>query len=147
MATASPETLPSVTIGETFTVIVSIIPGPFESISSVSASLAGVPLEPGITVTSGSSSVTISGKHQNTFTDVFTYTEPGQVAPVNNITGRGNMPPNKNLFNLNQDQRKSETRTFNIIVNGGSSIAVTQVVTNPLETMRQFMADYKYKGA
>ena len=147
MATTSIDVLPSVLIGDSFSVTVSIIPGPLEVISSVSGSLAGLPLEPGITITSGTSSVTISGKHQNTFTDVFTYAEPGRSDLVSSVTGRGNVPPNKNLYDLNQDKRKSETRTYNLLVNGSISLTVTQEVLNALETMRQFMANYSYKGA
>lgn len=150
MATASPSTLSPVTIGDTFSVTVSIIPDELEVISSVTGSLSGTPIEQSIVVSSGSSSVTISGQHQNTFTDKFLYTEPGQtdltVTPTETI-GRGNVPSDKNLFKLTQDTRKSETRTYNIVVNGNINIPVTQEVLNPLEPMRQFMANYRYKGA
>lgn len=150
MATASPSVLPPVIVGTVFSVTVSIIPGALEIISSVSGSLSGSPTETGITVTAGVSSVTISGKHENTFTDVFKYTEPGEsdltVAPFE-VIGRGKIPPSKNLFDLNQDTRKSETRTYNLVINGSSTLSITQEVLNPLEAMRQFMATYDYKGS
>ena len=150
MATASPSVLSPVTVGETFTVTVTVVPGQYETVSSVTGSLSGTPLEPGITVTGGSTSITISGKHQNTFTDIFQYTEPGQsdltVTPTT-VTGRGNVPSDKNLFDLNQDKRKSEIRTYNLVVNGNTTLTVTQEVLNPLESMRQFMANYSYKGS
>jgi hypothetical protein len=150
MATASPSTLSSVVIGDSFSVTVSIIPDEFEVISSVTGSLSGTPIEQTIVVTDGISSVTISGRHQNTFTDKFLYTEPGQtdltVTP-NEAIGRGNVPSDKNLFKLTQDLRRSEIRTYNIVVNGNINISVTQEVLNPLEPMRQFMANYRYKGA
>lgn len=151
MPTASPSSLGSVVIGDQFTVTVDIIPSTqFEVITSVTGVLTGTPLEPNITITSGSTSVTISGRHVNTFTDVFTYTEPGVSdleATPSTATGRGNMPANKNLFNLNQDIRKSETRTYALTVNGSIPLSVTQEVENPLAAMTSFMANYSYNGS
>jgi len=150
MASASPSVLTPVLIGQNFSQTVSIVPDQFESISSVSGSLSGSPAEPGITVTNGTSSVTISGKHEFTFTDTFRYTEPGQsdlTTTPTTVISRGNVPPSKNLFELNQDQRQSQTRTYTLIVNGSSTLTVTQEVLNPLEAMRQFMANYDYKGS
>jgi hypothetical protein len=150
MASVNPSILTPVVSGESFTVTVNVEPDMFEIISSVSGSLSGNPLEPGITVTSGTSSVTISGKHEFTFTDTFKYTEPGEsdlTTTPTIVVSRGNVPPSKNLFELSQDQRKSETRTYNIIVNGSSTFTVTQEILNPLEAMRSFMANYDYKGS
>jgi hypothetical protein len=150
MASANPSNLSPVVIGELFTATINVEPDMFETISSVSGSLSGSPLEPGITVTSGSSTVTISGKHQFTFTDIFKYTEPGEsdlTTTPTTVVSRGNVPPNKNLFELSQDRRKSQIRTYTIIVNGSSTLTVTQEVLNPLEAMRQFMANYSYKGS
>lgn len=150
MASASPATLTPVTIGETFTATINIVPDMLESISSVSAVLVGSPAEPGINIIGTTSSITISGKYEFTFTDTFKYTEPGEsdltTIPIS-VVSRGNMPPNKNLFELAQDQRQSETRTFRLTVNGSSILTVTQQVLNPLEAMRQFMANYNYKGS
>jgi hypothetical protein len=151
MPTASPLSLGSVVIGDNFTATVNIIPdNEFETISSVTGVLSGTPLETSITVTGGSTSVTISGQHLNTFTDVFTYTEPGfsdlETTP-STATGRENMPAEKNLFILNQDSRKSQTRTYILTVNGSISLSVTQEVENPLEAMTSFMANYNYKAS
>lgn len=151
MPTASPSTLGSVVIGDQFSVTVNIIPSTLqEIISSVTGVLSGTPLEPAITVTSGETSVTISGRHLNTFTDVFTYTEPGlsdlEATPAQ-ATGRGNMPPDKNLFNLNQDTRQNQTRTYVLTVNGAITLEVTQTVENPLSAMTSFMANYNYKAS
>lgn len=150
MASASPATLTPVTIGETFTATINIVPDMLETISSVSAILSGSPSEPGINITGGSSSVVISGKYEFAFTDTFKYTEPGEsdltTTPIS-VVSRGNMPPDKNLFELAQDQRQSEIRTYVLTVNGNSTLTVTQQVLNPLEAMRQFMANYNYKGS
>lgn len=150
MASASPSTLSPVSIGQIFSETITIVPDAFEIINSVSGALSGSPSEPGITVTGGSTTVNISGKHEFTFTDIFRYTEPGQsdltVTPTT-VVSRGNVPPSKNLFELKQDQRQSETRTYTLILNGSSTLTVTQQVLNPLEAMRQFMANYDYKGS
>jgi hypothetical protein len=150
MASVNPSILTPVVIGESFTVTINVEADMFETISSVSGSLSGSPLEPGITITSSTSTVTISGKHEFTFTDTFKYTEPGEsdlISTPTTVISRGNVPPNKNLFELSQDQRQSQTRTYNIIVNGSSTLTVTQEVLNPLEAMRSFMANYNYKGS
>ena len=150
MPIASPSTLDAVTIGDQFIATVNIIPSDeYETISSVTGVLSGTPLEPTITITGGSTSVTISGQHLNTFTDVFTYLEPGvsDLTATATATGRGNMPADKNLFDLNQDTRQSQTRTFTLTVNGSITLSVTQQVQNPLEAMTSFMANYSYKAS
>jgi hypothetical protein len=124
------------------------VPGPLESISSVSGVLSGSPTEP-ITVTSGTSSVTISGKHVNTFVDVLTYTEKGETdltETPTKVIGIGNIPDKKNLYDLKQDLRKSETRTYVLTVNGSQTLTITQEVRNPLEVKRRFMANYNYNN-
>lgn len=156
MATVDPTTLPSVPIDTQFSVTVVAVPdvdelsGLSETITSVTATLVGSPEESEIVITPGITSVTISGKHLNTFTDVFTYVSRGESDKTETPTvviGRGNVPPVKNLYDLNQDRRQFETRTFNIVINGSQTIPVTQVVQNPLELMRLFMANYNYNGA
>jgi hypothetical protein len=159
---ADPEALPPVEIGQNFSVTVTVNPAfgppgddgvslPLEVISSVSGRLAGTPNEPGITIRNPvpgvGNSVIISGKHVNTFTDKFKYTGLGQTdltTPPIEAIGRGEMPPDKNLFNLNQDRRQSETRTYELLVNNSITVPVTQEVLNPLEAMRSFMANYNY---
>lgn len=148
MATANPSILPPVNLDENFTVVVSVVPGPLEVINSVSGTLIGSPKEP-ISVSSGTTSITISGKHQNTFSDSITYTDAGETdltqAPVT-VIGIGNVPDKKNLFDLKQDLRQSETRTYVLTVNGSQTLTVTQEVRNPLEAKRQFMANYNYNN-
>lgn len=148
MASASPSVLPTVNLNDSFTVTVAITPDMLETISSVTCVLTGSPSEP-ITILSGSSNVTISGKHINTFSDQFTYTDKGetdQTQTPKTVIGLGSVPDEKNLFNLVQDSRQSETRTYIITVNGSQNFNITQQVLNPLEVKRQFMANYNYNG-
>jgi hypothetical protein len=158
MPTAEPATLAEIDIGKSFDVTVTIIPAsapagddgaaaPSEVISSVSGKLVGSPEEPNITITGGSNTVRITGKHINAFTDKFKYVESGKtdlIANVTEIEGRGSMPPDKNLYNLDQDRRKSITRTYELLVNNSITVPVTQDVLNALEPMRLFMANYNF---
>jgi hypothetical protein len=148
MPTASLSVLDSVVIGDQFTATVNIIPTELEIITSVTGVLSGTPLEPNITITGGSTSVTISGQHLNTFTDSFTYLEPGisDLTTSTTVIGRGNMPTNKNLFRLGQDTRKNQIRTYILTVNGNITLSVTQQVDNPLAAITSFMANYSYKA-
>lgn len=153
MPTADPTTLTAVTIGETFSQTITVESTGIEVITSVNASLAGSPLEPQILISIDTNNITISGRHLNTFSDVFTYLEPGQsdlTSVPTVVVGAGNVPPDKNLFNLNQDTRQSATRTYNINVVtdiGSSLLTVTQAVSNPLEAIRSFMDNYNYKAS
>lgn len=155
MATIDPIILPPVGISTEFSV--TIVPTPdidestglLETITSVTASLIGSPEESSVIITPGTTSVTISGKHLNTFTDVFTYVSKGQsdkTETPTSVIGRGKVPPAKTLFNLAQDLRKSEIRSYSIVVNETQVFTVTQEVENALELMKDFMANY-FNGA
>ncbi len=153
MATISPTVLTAVDFNQTFSQTVNVNPGMLETITSVTATLVGAPLEPNISISVNANVVTISGKYMATFTDEFSYLEPGATGvglTPTVVTGLFNMPPDKNLFKLDQDSRQSETRTYNIVVNsssGSNTIPITQLVLNTLETMRLFMDTYNYKAS
>lgn len=153
MATISPTVLTAVDFNQTFSQTVNVNPGMSETITSVTATLVGSPLEPNINISVNANVVTISGKYTATFTDEFSYLEPGATGlnlTPNVVVGLFNMPPDKNLFKLDQDTRQSETRTYNIVVNsssGSNTIPITQLVLNTLESMRLFMDTYNYKAS
>jgi hypothetical protein len=60
------------------------------------------------------------------------------------------MPPKKELFDLNQDTRLSELKTYQITVNyddeflapGTETFTVTQKILNDLESIRSFIDTY-----
>jgi hypothetical protein len=60
------------------------------------------------------------------------------------------MPEDKNLYNLNQDQKQSVTRTWSITVaysdlSGNpqeATASLTQEVFNDLDAMKDFMGNY-----
>lgn len=145
MATASPSILPAINHNTNFSVTVTLIPDLMEIITDVSGALVGDPSEP-ITVTASGTIVTISGKHQNLFKDVFTFTPTDtsdKTATPTSVEGIGAVPDKQNLFGLAQDQRQSVIRTYAINYSGGS-VTVTQEVLNPLEVILAFMKDYNY---
>lgn len=120
-----------------------------ETINFVTAELLESPEEPNIIITPGTSSVKITGKHLGTFNDKFTYVSKGSTNNLETPTeviGIVNMPPNKELYNLNQDSRLTATREFLITVTydntNTATFIVSQTVKNSLEGMRRFMASY-----
>jgi hypothetical protein len=153
LATISPTVLPAVDFNQTFSTTINIGTSFGETISSVTATLVGLPAEPNINIAINANVVTISGKYTATFTDVFSYLEPGATGlglTPTVVTGLANMPADKNLFKLDQDTRQSETRTYNVVVTGSAgsnNVPVTQQVLNTLETMRLFMDTYNYKAS
>jgi hypothetical protein len=145
MATASPTSLPPINHNTNFSITVNLVPDPMEMITGISASLVGSPVEP-ITFTVSGTSVIITGKHQNLFKDVFTFTPTDtsdKTAAAISVAGIGAVPDKQNLFDLKQDQRQSVVRTYQIDYSGGS-VSVTQEVLNPLEVILAFMKDYNY---
>jgi hypothetical protein len=120
-----------------------------EVINFVTAELLESPQEPNIIITPGTTSVTISGKHLGTFNDKFTYVSKGSTNNTETpteVVGIVNMPPNKELYNLDQDGRLTAVRNFLITVTYDNTktatFTVSQTINNSLEGMRRFMAGY-----
>ncbi len=123
-----------------------------ESNIIVSASSTGVS-EPGITITSGPILATIVGKFADPFLDTFKYVSKGssnKIETPTTVVGVQNMPPKKELFDLNQDTRLSKLKTYQITVNyddeflvpGTETFTVTQKILNDLESIRSFIDTY-----
>ena len=118
-----------------------------EVINSVTATLLNV--DGDIVITSGTSSVSIVGKYDDFFLDTFQYVSKGSSDKIENptsVVGASNVPPNKELFDLDQDLRQLETIEYEIIVeyNSGffASFTVTHDIINELEAIRVFMDEY-----
>lgn len=119
-----------------------------ETINFVTATLAGV-VEPGLTITPGTTSVTIVGTYADPFSDVFTFVSKGSSTKLEtptSIISAENMPADKDMFNLNQDLTQIETKTFTITVTYNTTLTevftVTQDILNELEPIRSFMDNY-----
>ena len=123
-----------------------------ESNIVVSATLTGVS-EPDIIITPGPILVTIIGKFIDPFLDTFKYVNRGssdKIETPTTVVGVQNVPPKKELFDLNQDTRLFELKTYQITVNyddeflvpGTETFTVTQKIMNDLESIRSFVDTY-----
>ena len=115
----------------------------------------GTDLTSTLTITPGTSSVSISGTFDDPFSDSFTYVERGGTDLVDTpttVVGVSNMPANKDFYFLDQDQRWYVLVTFTIQVvetapspYTGSNTATfypTLRVENEWEGVRSFVDTY-----
>ena len=127
------------------------------NVTNVTASVAGT--QPNLVITPGTTSVNIGGTLQDPFVDQFTYVEKGTddslypKIPVT-VTKVDNMPSNKLLYNLNQDNTSPYIETFTVTVQweqgtAGNLVAQTPVtftlelkINNEYEGIRSFISNY-----
>ena len=115
----------------------------------------GTDLTSTLTITPGTSSVSISGTFNDPFSDSFTYVEKGGTDLVDTpttVVGVSNMPAGKDFYFLDQDQRWYVLVTFTIVVvetapspYTGSNTATfypTLRVKNSWEGIRSFVDTY-----
>ena len=116
----------------------------------------GTDLTSTLTITPGTSSVSISGTFNDPFSDSFTYVEKGGTDLVDTPTtviGVSNVPPNKDFYFLDQDQRWYVLVTFTIqvvetepLTYGGATNTATFYPTlrvkNSWEGIRSFVDTY-----
>jgi len=116
---------------------------PPETISSVSSTT-----HTGITMTSGTSSCTLVGTYEDSFTDEFKYVEKGSsdlAGSPTTVIGLDNLPSNKLFYNLNQDTAAFVTKSYTVTVThsgGTDNFTVTHVVNNEYESIRSAVASY-----
>ena len=126
------------------------------NVTNVTASLQSGN-EPDLVITDGTTSVNIGGSIQDPFVDEFTYLEQGQTDKVDTpvvVQRVVNMPPNKLMYNLNQDNTVFTSRFFTITVDWeegpvGNLVAQTPVtftlelkIYNEWEGIRAFISNY-----
>ena len=127
------------------------------NVTNVTASVAGT--QPDLVITSGTTSVNIGGTLQDPFLDQFTYVERGTdpslypKVPVT-VTKVDNMPADKQLYNLNQDNTTPYIETFTVTVQWeegpvGNLVAQTPAtftlelkINNAYEGIRSFISNY-----
>ena len=102
-----------------------------------------------IVVANGISSVTISGIHKTAFeADEVRYVQKGSSDKLETPTilyNISDVPPNKDLFYLNQDPKDSVTRTYTVKVVstlGSADLDFTQVVVNNTDVAYNFLRNY-----
>ena len=116
-----------------------------DTITNVTASVAGN--QPDLVITSGTTSVTIGGTLTDPFNDQFTYVEKGTTYPKTpvTVTKVSNMPPDKLMYNLEQDNTTPYTETFTITVTadtGTTTFTLELKINNAYEGIRSFISNY-----
>ena len=127
------------------------------NVTNVDASLQAPSVEPDLVITPGTTSVSITGDLQDPFVDVFTYVEQSEsdktMTPI--VVERVvNMPADKLMYDLDQDNRVYVSRFFDITVQweagtSGNLVAQTPAtfvlelkIYNSWEGIRSFVANY-----
>lgn len=111
-----------------------------------------------IVIETSNSGFTITGKYISGWQDIFTYVEAGesdQTETPKTAVDIANMPPDKNLYNLDQDQKQSIFRNYRVAVvfeneetftEETLEATLTHQVDNDLDAIKDFMANYNYNG-
>ena len=149
-------TRPNFAMNETVSATATATAPNVANVTNVTASLQSGS-EPDLVITDGTTSVNIGGSIQDPFVDEFTYLEQGQTDKVDTpvvVQRVVNMPPNKLMYNLNQDNTVFTSRFFTITVNweegpAGNLVAQTPVtftlelkIYNEWEGIRAFISNY-----
>ena len=110
-------------------------PADTANVTNVTASVAGT--QPNLVITPGTTSVNIGGTLQDPFEDQFTYVEKGTddslypKIPVT-VTKVDNMPSDKLLYDLNQDNTSPYIETFTVTVQWEQGTAGNLVAQTPV---------------
>jgi hypothetical protein len=105
--------------------------------------------ESGLVITPGNTSVTIVGKFTDPFVDTFKYVSKGSSDKIEEpsiVVGVANMPRDKELYDLSQDTKLFELKTYTVTVTYDDTeteqFIVTQKIINDLEGIRSFVDTY-----
>ena len=125
------------------------------NVTNVTATVQGN--QPDLVITPGSTSVSITGSIEDPFIDEFKYVEQGESdkssTPVT-VQRLVNMPPDKVMFDLNQDNTSYTTETFTVTVQWESGPAgnltaqapatftLELKIYNEWEGIRSFISNY-----
>lgn len=126
----SPTTLSSVTRNTAMTKTITITPEEGETINSVSVT-SSLP-DTHITITAVDDTITISGMYYSGFNDTSIYVSKGSSNKLETPTVVNNLdalPPNKDLYEFNQDGRGSISVIYTINVKYDSLIIDTETIT------------------
>ena len=148
-------TRPNFTMNQTVSASATAPAGQVANVTNVTASVVGT--QPSLVITSGSTSVSITGSIEDPFVDEFTYIEQGESdktqSPVT-VQRLVNMPSDKLFYDLNQDNTNFTTEIFNITVQWESGTAGNLVAQTPAtftlelkiynewEGIRSFISNY-----
>ena len=119
------------------------------NVTNVTASVAGT--QPNLVITPGTTSVNIGGTLQDPFVDQFTYVEKGTddslypKIPVT-VTKVDNMPSDKLLYDLNQDNTTPYIETFTVTVQWEQGTAGNLVAQSPVTFTLELKINNEYEG-
>ena len=119
------------------------------NVTNVTASVAGT--QPNLVITPGTTSVNIGGTLQDPFNDQFTYVEKGTdpslypKTPVT-VTKVDNMPADKLMYNLEQDNTTPYTETFTVTVQWEQGTAGNLVAQSPVTFTLELKINNEYEG-
>ena len=116
------------------------------NVTNVTASVAGT--QPDLVITSGTTSVNIGGTLQDPFLDQFTYVEKGTTYPKTpvTVTKVDNMPADKLMYDLNQDNTTPYIETFTITVQWESGPVGNLVAQTPATFTLELKINNEYEG-
>ena len=148
-------TRPNFAMNQTVSASATAPAGQVANVTNVTATVAGT--QPDLVITPGSTSVSITGSIEDPFLDVFKYVEQGQSdktsTPVT-VERLVNMPPDKVMFDLQQDGTSYVTETFTVTVQWESgpagnltaqapvSFTLELKIYNEWEGIRSFISNY-----
>ena len=148
-------TRPNFAVNQTVSASCSVASPNVCNVTNVTATVAGT--QPDLVITPGSTSVSITGSIEDPFVDEFKYVEQGESdkssTPVT-VQRLVNMPPDKVMFDLNQDNTSYTTETFTVTVQWesgptGNLTAQTPAtftlelkIYNEWEGIRSFISNY-----
>ena len=148
-------TRPNFAMNQTVSASATAPAGQVANVTNVTATVAGT--QPDLVITPGSTSVSITGSIEDPFLDVFKYVEQGESdktsTPVT-VERLVNMPPDKVMFDLQQDGTSYVTETFTVTVQWesgpvGNLTAQTPAtftlelkIYNEWEGIRSFISNY-----
>ena len=148
-------TRPNFTMNQTVSASCSVASPNVCNVTNVTASVQGN--QPDLVITPGSTSVSITGSIEDPFVDEFKYVEQGESdkssTPVT-VQRLVNMPPDKVMFDLNQDNTSYTTEAFTVTVQwesgpAGNLTAQTPAtftlelkIYNEWEGIRSFISNY-----
>ena len=148
-------TRPNFAMNQTVSASATAPAGQVANVTNVTATVAGT--QPDLVITPGSTSVSITGSIEDPFLDVFKYVEQGQSdktsTPVT-VERLVNMPPDKVMFDLQQDGTSYVTETFTVTVQWEAGLAGNLTAQTPAtftlelkiynewEGIRSFISNY-----
>ena len=124
-------------------------PADTANVTNVTASVAET--QPNLVITPGTTSVNIGGTLQDPFEDQFTYVEKGTddslypKIPVT-VTKVDNMPSDKLLYDLNQDNTSPYIETFTVTVQWEQGTAGNLVAQSPVTFTLELKINNEYEG-